>query len=253
MTSRWLRGRLVAAVTAAPAGSWVALPARLGEHDADAIASRRPRPRARRVHGPPWRRSPGATVTALGRHPNLLIGLLLAVVAVLVIVAIVGLGAPATQVPKGAIGRRVGPVPLAEPTPTPTPPPVATVPEKGPVALESLSTFEIEPGVMAECGRIDRAACEQAITLARAGNEGDIVGTTLIVVDDSLPAGDRVRPARCRSMLIVAFVTAGGDTTGWYVYHVVATDPAFRRRQIAGRTRSPQHIVDRIRAALATP
>ena len=37
MTTRWLRGRLVAAVTAAPAGSWVPLPARLGEHDADAI------------------------------------------------------------------------------------------------------------------------------------------------------------------------------------------------------------------------
>ena len=37
MTSRWLRGRLVAAVTAAPAGTWVALPERLGHHDADAI------------------------------------------------------------------------------------------------------------------------------------------------------------------------------------------------------------------------
>jgi A/G-specific adenine glycosylase len=39
MTSRWLRGRLVAAVTAAPAGVWVPLPARLGEHDAAAIAA----------------------------------------------------------------------------------------------------------------------------------------------------------------------------------------------------------------------
>ena len=38
LTTRWLRGRLVAAVTAAPAGSWVTLPERLGEHDADAIA-----------------------------------------------------------------------------------------------------------------------------------------------------------------------------------------------------------------------
>ena len=37
MTTRWLRGRLVAAVAAAPAGAWVPLPARLGEHDADAI------------------------------------------------------------------------------------------------------------------------------------------------------------------------------------------------------------------------
>ena len=37
MTSRWLRGRLVAAVAEAPAGTWVALPERLGHHDADAI------------------------------------------------------------------------------------------------------------------------------------------------------------------------------------------------------------------------
>jgi A/G-specific adenine glycosylase len=37
-TTRWLRGRLVAAVTAAPMGTWVPLPDRLGHHDADAIA-----------------------------------------------------------------------------------------------------------------------------------------------------------------------------------------------------------------------
>jgi A/G-specific adenine glycosylase len=37
MTSRWLRGRLVAAVAEAPAGTWVTLPERLGHHDADAI------------------------------------------------------------------------------------------------------------------------------------------------------------------------------------------------------------------------
>jgi A/G-specific adenine glycosylase len=38
MTTRWLRGRLVAAVTAAPPGSWVPLPERLGEHDTEAIS-----------------------------------------------------------------------------------------------------------------------------------------------------------------------------------------------------------------------
>jgi A/G-specific adenine glycosylase len=37
-TTRWLRGRLVAAVTAAPMGTWVPLPETLGHHDADAIA-----------------------------------------------------------------------------------------------------------------------------------------------------------------------------------------------------------------------
>ena len=37
LTTRWLRGRLVAAVTEAPPGTWVPLPERLGEHDTDAI------------------------------------------------------------------------------------------------------------------------------------------------------------------------------------------------------------------------
>jgi A/G-specific adenine glycosylase len=36
-TTRWLRGRLVATVTHAPDGAWVALPARLGVHDTIAI------------------------------------------------------------------------------------------------------------------------------------------------------------------------------------------------------------------------
>lgn len=38
-TARWLRGRLLAAVTAAPAGTWIPLPDRLGVHDAEAIAA----------------------------------------------------------------------------------------------------------------------------------------------------------------------------------------------------------------------
>jgi A/G-specific adenine glycosylase len=38
-TTRWLRGRLVALLTNAPAGTWVELPHSLGLHDADAIAS----------------------------------------------------------------------------------------------------------------------------------------------------------------------------------------------------------------------
>lgn len=38
-TARWLRGRLLATITAAPAGAWVPLPARLGLHDAEAIGA----------------------------------------------------------------------------------------------------------------------------------------------------------------------------------------------------------------------
>ncbi len=39
LTTRWLRGRLVAAVTQAPPGTWVVLPESLGYHDAEAIGA----------------------------------------------------------------------------------------------------------------------------------------------------------------------------------------------------------------------
>lgn len=38
-TNRWLRGRLIAALTEAPIGAWVQLPDCLGDHDADAIGA----------------------------------------------------------------------------------------------------------------------------------------------------------------------------------------------------------------------
>ena len=38
-TRRWLRGRLIAALTSAPAGTWVQLPDRLGDHDSAAIGA----------------------------------------------------------------------------------------------------------------------------------------------------------------------------------------------------------------------
>jgi hypothetical protein len=188
-------------------------------------------------------------VTALGRHRNVLIGLLLAAVAVLVIVAVVGLGAPDAPLPNAPIGLGSNPVPAVKATPTP--PPVVSVPE-GSVAPESPSTFEIAPGVMADCGRIDRDACEQAITLARAGNEGDIVGTTLIVVDDACPPATECDP-RLPFDAIVVFVTSGADTTGWYAYHVVGTDATGPEKAERWQDEIPRHIVDRIRAALAAP
>ena len=189
-------------------------------------------------------------MTGLERRQNLLIGLLLALVIALVIVAIVGLGAPATQVPNGEIGV-ARPVPFAAPTPTPTPPPVP-VPEESSVAPESPLTFEITPGVVADCGRVDRALCEQAIASARAGNEGDLVGTTLIVVDDACPPATECDPALPFDAIVV-FVTAGGDTTGCYAYHVVGTDAAKPEKAERWQDDIPQHIADRIRAALATP
>ena len=187
-------------------------------------------------------------MTSLGRHPNVLIGLLLAAVAVLVIVAVVALGAPGAPLPSAPIG--LVSTPDAAVTPAPTPPPVASVPED-PVAPESPTTFQIAPGVLANCGRISLDACEHAITLARVGNEGDIVGTTLIVVDDTCPPATECDPPLPFDAVVV-FVTAGGDTTGWYAYHVVATDASVPEKAVRWQDEIPRHIVDRIRAALAT-
>ncbi len=180
-------------------------------------------------------------MNSVGRHPNIVIGLLLAAVAVLVIVAVVALGTPAAPVPNAAIGVAT-PVPAV--TATPTPAPVVSAPE-------SPSTTEIAPGVLADCGRIGPAACEQAIALARVGNEADLVGTTLVVVDDICAP-----QVMCDRMFafdsIVVFVTAGGDTTGWYAFHVVGLDDVPTQAE-RWQDEVPHHIVERIRAALATP
>jgi hypothetical protein len=182
----------------------------------------------------------------MGRHPNLLIGLLLAAVALLIILAVVGLGAPAKEVPNALVPLVT---PVLGPTPTPTPPPV---PASTPDAAEaSPTTTEIAPGVLADCGRIPVAVCERAIDLARHGNEGDIVGTTLVVVDDTCPPATECDPALPFDAIVV-FVTTGGDTTGWYAYHVVATETSDPEKAERWQDEIPPHIVDRIRAALAT-
>jgi hypothetical protein len=182
-------------------------------------------------------------VNAVGRHPNVLIGLLLAIVAVLVVVAVIGLWAPAAPRPNAAG--------IATPAPAvagaATAPPAVAVPE----APESPPPIEIAPGVVADCGRIARVACEHAINMARAGNEADLAPTTLIVVDDVCAPEvecDRMFPFD----VIVVFVTAGADTTGWYAFHVVGPGdtPTGAERW---PDEIPPHIVDRIWAAMDTP
>jgi hypothetical protein len=116
---------------------------------------------------------------------------------------------------------------------------------------------EIAPGVMADCGRIEPAACERSIALARAGNEADLVGTTLIVVDDPCPPPAGSHITICDGFYafsaIVVFATAGGDTTGWYAYYAFGHDPGVPTQAERSQDQIPPHIVDRIRAALATP
>jgi hypothetical protein len=121
-----------------------------------------------------------------------------------------------------------------------------------PAGVESPSTMEIAPGVMADCAAIEPAACAKAIALARVGNEGDLVGTSLVVVDDPCPPATECDP-HLPFDAIVVFVTAGGDTTGWYAYRVTGTEAPVPSKSERWQDEIPRHIVDRIRAALATP
>jgi hypothetical protein len=105
---------------------------------------------------------------------------------------------------------------------------------------------------MADCGRIEPAACERSIALVRASDEPGLGGATLIVVDDICAPGvmcDRMYPFDS----IVVFVTAGGDTTGWYVFHAFGLDAKVPTQAERWWEEVPHHIEARIRAALATP
>ena len=154
-----------------------------------------------------------------GRHSAVPIGILLAAVVVLAFVAFIGLGTPAAT---------------ADPTPAAT------------------ASREIAPGVRADCGRIAPAACERAIELARVGNEADLVGTTLIVVDD-ICAPEVMCDRRFPFDSMVVFVTAGGNATGWYAFHAFGRDASMPTDAEPWPDEIPRHVVDRIRAALASP
>jgi hypothetical protein len=181
-------------------------------------------------------------MTALGRHPNVLIGILLAAVVVLAFVALVGLGSPAARTdPTASAASASGP------SSPPSPAPSSILP----AAPEIPTTTEIAPGVFADCGHIRADACAKAIELARAGNEGDLVGTTLIVVDD-ICAPEVMCDRMFQFDSIVVFVTAGGDTTGWIAYHVVGLGDMPTQAE-RWQEEVPRHIEARIRAALATP
>lgn len=71
-------------------------------------------------------------------------------------------------------------------------------------------------------------------------------------MDDSCPPATECDP-HLPFDAIVVFVTAGGDTTGWYAYRVVATDTSVPEKAERWQNDIHAHIVDRIRAALATP
>lgn len=184
-------------------------------------------------------------MTAFDRHRDVLIRLLLAGVASVAVVACTGpANSPLASDPSPAVAS-ASPSPATSSAGEPVP---SSMP---PAGVESPSTTEIAPGVMAHCAAIEPAACAKAIALARAGNEGDLVGTSLVVVDDTCPPATECDP-HLPFDAIVVFVTAGGDTTGWYGYHVTGTEAIVPEKSERWQDDIPAHIVDRIRAALAT-
>ena len=124
-----------------------------------------------------------------------MIGVLLAAVVVLAVVAIIGLGAPPAASPSGS-------VPLA---------PVAPPPAGSSGRRRRTGDG---PDGFVDCGRIPADACARAIALARVGNEAALIDTTHVVVDD-ICAPDVMCDRMFAFDSLVVFVTAGADFTGW--------------------------------------
>jgi hypothetical protein len=140
-------------------------------------------------------------------------------------------------------------------TAVPARPSVSVGPSVAPSAPSSTppATASAEPALsaMVDCGRISDAACAQAIALARAGHEAEVVGATRVVVDDECAPEvicDRMYPFDS----IVVFVTAGADTTGWYVFHVFGLgDVPTGSEPWQGEI--PAHVVARLREPQPAP
>lgn len=186
------------------------------------------------------RRSAGAQP---GRRP-IPVGLLGAAVVVVAMIVLgphfLPGGGGATNVPDARPSASVIPSPSVAPS-------VATASDPAP---------SVEPGVLVDCGRISPEACATAIDLVRAGHQADVVGATRIVMDDTCPtrrpsAGimitticDRLYPFDT----IVVFVTAGGDTTGWYAFSVTGLEDNTPTTVKPWVGEIPTHVQEMLRA-----
>ena len=147
-------------------------------------------------------------------------------------------GAPASgssaisMLPSPSVPPSVAPAPTASAPPSPAP---------------SSAT-----DVIVDCGRISATACASVIALVRAGHDAEVTGATRIVMDDTCPP-----PAVCDRKYpfdsIVVFVTAGGDTTGWYAFSVVGLDDD-RPTTVRSWTRDiPAHVLAKLRESSPAP
>jgi hypothetical protein len=144
----------------------------------------------------------------------------------------------------GAGGTSVGPtasVSITSAAPSPTP--------SAPQGSASSTPAETSLADGVDCMRIPPAACAEAIALARAGHKNEVSSATLIVVDDTCPP-DSLCDRRYPFDSIVVFVTAGGDTTGWYAFHVFGRSDGVPTTAEPWTPEFPAHVVQRIRELL---
>ena len=259
-------------MTAAPAGSWVALPTHLGHHDAHAIdlaACGLEREGFLDLHAGEARSrvtSPAPTSDPRGPVASRLpIGLLL--VAVVVIAFVVGVprlaggGVAATDPsPSGSVASASVALTPVAPSPSATDgvvsdPPKTPAPSSSaspvPASTSAPSSTVIQQGI-AECVRTSAAACAKAIALARKGPEDYLAFATRIVVDDTCPPSamcDRKYPFDA----FVVFVTAGADTTGWYAFHVYGLEYDRPTNAERGGPDLPAHLIARLKAPQPSP
>jgi hypothetical protein len=136
-------------------------------------------------------------------------------------------------------GPTVAVVPAsAGPSPAPT----------APQPSASAAPSGIPPATVVDCGRISSDACAEAIALARDGHEDEVSGATVIVVDDTCPP-DSVCDRKYPFDSIVVFA-AGGDTTGWYAFHVFGRRDGVPTTAERWQPQMPDRIVERIRELL---
>jgi hypothetical protein len=110
----------------------------------------------------------------------------------------------------------------------------------------------IQLPAIAECGRIAVAACARAIALAKEDDEPALASATRIVVDDSCaPAVLCYRLYAFEA--VVVFVTAGGDTTGWYAFDVIGSESDAPEKSEPWTRDLPAHIVRQLQGPPPAP
>ena len=180
------------------------------------------------------------------------IGLLFVAVAVIAVVATarwLGGTSPSTGAEASPSDASASASPAAATVAAPS----ASPDTPAPTTLATTSPSATPPTGNGDCGRISPTACAKAISLARKGHEAEVAEASRIVVDDACPPTslcDRKYPFDA----FVVFVTAGGDSTGWYYGEVVGLQDGQPTKVLSWQgDQLPDHIVAQLRAPQPSP